>query len=104
ELIDVGLATPNDYNYLSLDPALCPFLRAQLDAAERNEFTTRWVRAMREYIEFLYHHKKNAELVATLTLLQLPNLMALLALAARGSDPEATVELAATVRDLLRHV
>ena len=36
ELIATGLATPNRYNHLTLNPALCPYLRARLDAAERD--------------------------------------------------------------------
>ncbi len=31
ELIATGLATPNRYNHLTLNPALCPYLRARLD-------------------------------------------------------------------------
>ena len=47
ELIATGLATPNRYNHLTLNPALCPYLRARLDAAEREALTARWVAAMR---------------------------------------------------------
>ncbi len=39
ELVETGLATPNRYNHLTLNPALCPYLRAQLDAAEREALT-----------------------------------------------------------------
>jgi tetratricopeptide (TPR) repeat protein len=104
ELLGTGLATRNRYNQLSLDPALCPYLRAQLDIAEREESTARWVNAMREYVDFLSRHDENAELVATLTLLQLPNLMALLAMVVSGTDPEATVDLATTLQYLLKHL
>jgi hypothetical protein len=32
ELIATGLATPNPYNHLSLNPALCPYMRGRLEA------------------------------------------------------------------------
>jgi hypothetical protein len=35
ELIRAGLATLNLYNHLTLNPALCPYLRACMDATER---------------------------------------------------------------------
>jgi hypothetical protein len=41
ELIATGLATPNPYNHLSLNPALCPYLRGRLEAAEREALTAR---------------------------------------------------------------
>ena len=53
ELIETGLATPNRYNHLTLNPALCPYLRGRMDAAEREALTARWVEAMRAYAEFL---------------------------------------------------
>ena len=53
ELIETGLATPNRYNHLTLNPALCPYLRGRMDAAEREALTARWVEAMRAYVEFL---------------------------------------------------
>jgi hypothetical protein len=53
ELIETGLATPNRYNHLTLNPALCPYLRGRMDAAEREALTARWVAAMRAYVAFL---------------------------------------------------
>jgi CHAT domain len=41
ELIETGLATPNRYNHLTLNPARCPYLRGQVDAAERETLTAR---------------------------------------------------------------
>ncbi len=58
ELIQTGLATPNRYNHLTLNPALCPYLRGRLDAAEREALTARWVEAMREYVEFLVQQQQ----------------------------------------------
>ena len=50
ELIETGLATPNGYNHLTLNPALCPYLRGQMDAAEHEALTARWGEAMRAYV------------------------------------------------------
>ncbi len=36
ELVQTGLATPNRFNHLTLNPALCPYLRGRMDAAERD--------------------------------------------------------------------
>ncbi len=102
ELIETGLATPNRYNHLTLNPALCPYLRAQLDAAEREALTARWVEAMRGYADFLVQQQsQNIEVAATLTVLELPNLFALLDLVQRAGDPEATIGLATSLYSLL---
>lgn len=84
ELVATGLATPNRFKHLTLNPALCPYLRRRLDATERETLTTRWVEAMRAYVGFLVQQQhQNAELAATLTGLELPNLFALLDLVQR---------------------
>ena len=103
ELIGTGLATPNPYNHLTLNSALCPYLRGRMDAAEREALTARWVEAMRGYAEFLYQQLgENAELAATLTGLELPNLFALLDLVQRAGDEEATIALATSLYGLLQ--
>ena len=104
ELIATGLATPNRYNHLTLNPALCPCLRGRMDAAEREALTARWVEAMREYVRFLVQQQsQNTELAATLTGLELPNLFALLDLVQRAGDAEATIGLATSLYSLLQH-
>lgn len=105
ELIQTGLATPNRYNHLTLNPALCPYLRGQMDAAEREALTSRWVEAMRQYAEFLRQQQgQNIEIAATLTVLELPNLFALLDLVQRAGDAEATIGLATSLYSLLQNV
>ena len=72
ELIATGLATPNRYDHLTLNPALCPYLRAALDGAEREALTVRWVAAMRAYVEFLVGQRsQSTQVAATLTVLEL---------------------------------
>ncbi len=103
ELIQTGLATPNRYQHLTLNPALCPYLRGRLDAAERAALTARWVEAMREYVEFLYQQSdQNTEVAATLAGLELPNLFALLDRVQRAGDAEATIALATSLYRLLQ--
>ncbi len=105
ELVDTGLATPNRYNHLSLDPALCPYLRNLIDEAERGALTARWADAMRSYVSFLGQQRnQSTEIAATLTLLELPNLLALLAHVARGEEPEATIDLTTVLQRLLENV
>jgi tetratricopeptide (TPR) repeat protein len=105
ELIATGLATPNPYNHLTLNPALSPYLRGRMDAAERAALTDRWVGAMGAYVAFLYQERNTrAEIAATLTLLELPNLFALLDLVQRAGDAAATIDLADSLHRLLQNL
>jgi tetratricopeptide (TPR) repeat protein len=102
ELVETGLATPNRFNHLGLNPALCPYLRSCLDETEREALTARWDEGMREYVRFLGQQRsQNAEVAATLTLLELPNLFALLDRVWRAADAEATINLATSLYSLL---
>ena len=103
ELIATGLATAEPYNHLSLNPALCPYWLGVLDTAEQQALTVRWVEAMRAYVEFLYQQSnQNAEVAATLTGLELPNLFALLELKRQAGDAAATIDLATLLYSLLQ--
>ena len=105
ELVATGLATPNPYNHLSLNPALCPYLHGRLDTAERDTLTLRWVEAMGGYVAFLVQQSnQNAELAATLTGLELPNLLALLDSVQRAGDAVATIGLTTSLYSLLRNL
>lgn len=102
ELVGTGLATPNRFNHLTLNPALCPGLRGRLDMAGHEALTERWVEAMRAYVGFLDQQRgQNAELASTLTLLELPNLLALLDQVQRAGDAELTIGLATSLHRLL---
>jgi tetratricopeptide (TPR) repeat protein len=101
-LVATGLATPNRYNHLTLNPALCPYLRGRMDAAERDALTVRWVEAMGEYTNFLVRHQQqHREVSAILTVLELPNLFALLDLVRAAGNAEATIGLATSLHSLL---
>jgi len=102
ELVETGLATPNRFNHLTLNPALCPYLRGQMDLAEREALTTRWIVAMRAYVRFLEGQLYQAiDVTATLTVLELPNLFVLLDLVQRLGDAEATIYLTTSLFRLL---
>jgi tetratricopeptide (TPR) repeat protein len=103
ELVATGLATLNRYDHLTLNPALCPYLRAQLDRVESEPLTARWIGAMRGYVGFLVQQQnQNTEVAATLTVLELPNLFALLGLVERAGDAEGTIGLATSLYVLLQ--
>jgi len=103
ELVQTGLATPNRHDHLTLNPALCPYLRGRMEAAERETLTARWVAVMRSYIGLLVQQRRqNVELAATLTMLELPNLFALLEIAQHAWDAATTIDLATSLYQLLQ--
>lgn len=103
ELIETGLATPDPYDHLTLNPALCPYLRGQMDVPERGSLTAPWVEAMGEYAGFLVgQQSQKTEIAATLTVLELPNLFALLEHVQRTGDAAATIALATSLYSLLQ--
>ncbi len=101
-LIDVGLAEDMGYGHLRLDPALPHYLLRELNEAEEEAARTRWAEAMQALTGFLYQQRsQNAELSARLTLLELPNLMALLAWLPERATPEVVIDLADRIESLL---
>jgi tetratricopeptide (TPR) repeat protein len=103
ELVGTGLATPNPYNHLSLNPALCPYLKATLSDEELQALTAGWLGAMAAYLGYLDQQRsQNTELAATLTLLELPNLFALLDRSQAVADPATTIERATSLYGLLQ--
>ncbi len=74
-----------------------------MESTEREALTARWVESMREYAGFLVQQSnQKAEVAATLTVLELPNLFALLDLVQRAGDAEATIDLATSLYSLLQ--
>jgi len=103
ELVGTGLATANPYNHLSLNPALCPYLEANLSEEELLGLTAGWLEAMAAYLGYLVKQRgQNTELAATLTLLELPNLFALLDRSQASADPETTIKRATSLYSLLQ--
>ncbi|MBW4484348.1 MAG: tetratricopeptide repeat protein [Tildeniella torsiva UHER 1998/13D] len=78
-LIDVGMAEAQEYNYLRLDPALPAYLQLGQPPEHLAQLTTTWAEAMVQLVGFLVQQMfKNSRLAFRLTLLELPNLIALL--------------------------
>ncbi|MGE0823940.1 MAG: TIR domain-containing protein [Candidatus Binatia bacterium] len=78
-LIDVGLAEDLGRGHLRLDPALPTYLASELSAEKLESLRSRWAEGMLALVNFLLKQQfTEAELVAQLTLLELPNLLALL--------------------------
>ena len=103
ELIDTGLATQDLYEHLTLNPALCPYLRGTIDPAKLDQLTSSWVSEMRKYVEFLREQQgQDSELAVTLTVLELSNFFALLDIVRSAQDAEATINLAASLYELVR--
>jgi tetratricopeptide (TPR) repeat protein len=102
-LIGTGLATPSPYNHLSLNPALCPYLRARASAEQLADWQARWVAVMLQYVEFLRQQQsQNTLLAATLTQLELPNLMTLLTEVECAGQAETTIDLCSSLHQLLQ--
>jgi tetratricopeptide (TPR) repeat protein len=78
-LINVGMAEAQEYNYLRLDPALPTYLQLGQPPEHLAQLTTTWAEAMVQLVDFLYQQSfQDSKLANRLTLLELPNLMALL--------------------------
>lgn len=102
QLIGVGLAEGMGDGHLRLDPALAPYLLRGIDEAEREVLIERWVGAMTRLTAFMYQQRsEDTGLAARLTLLELPNLMAMLRRVDGSATPEEIVDLADSVERLL---
>jgi tetratricopeptide (TPR) repeat protein len=78
-LIGTGMAEIQDYNYLRLDPALPAYLRLGMEQEEFAQLEESWAQAMQQLVNFLIRELfKDSKMALNLTLLELPNLLALL--------------------------
>jgi len=101
-LVEVGLAEAMPYGHLRLDPALPEYLLRELSEEQRESARSRWAEAMQGLTGFLYQQFfQDTQLSATLTLLELPNLMALLDWAEEHETPEDVAGLATRMEGLL---
>jgi len=105
EMIEVGIAEATEHGHLRLNPALPAYLLRDMTEGEQERLRERWAQSMMLLTDFLYEHQfKNAEVASRLTLLELPNLMALLEWMAREMPAEETVRTAWEVEALLTHL
>ncbi len=103
ELIEVGLGEDMGDGHLRLDPGLAPYLLGEMAADEAEALRARWVDCMVVLTGFLYEQTvKNVQRVRRLTLLELPNLLAMLDLLPAGRPAEDVVRVASNVESLLQ--
>ena len=106
-LVEVGLAEAQEYSYLRLDPALPAYLRLEQPIEQLEQLIATWAEAMGQLVDFLYQKRSNdSRLANRLTLLELPNLMALLdwleqQLAADSTLAEQVVDTTGHVEQIL---
>lgn len=101
-LIGVGLGTYMDHGHLRLDPALPPYLLRELSQAEQQRLQAGWAKGMEQLVRFMPQQRfQDATLAAQLTLLELPNLLALLTWLQDTDTPEKVVDMAGSVEALL---
>lgn len=102
ELIAVGLGEDMGDGHLRLDPGLPPYALGELAADEAEALRSRWAEAMGALTRYLYgEHGRDAHLASRLTLLELPNLLAMLEWLQERLVPEQVVALAAQVETLV---
>ncbi len=78
-LVGTGMAEIQDYNYLRLDPALPAYLKLGMEQETFAQLEGAWAEAMMQLVGFLYQQKfQDSNMANNLTLLELPNLLALL--------------------------
>ena len=87
---------------MRLDPALGSYLLREMDEGDREALHRRWAGAMAGLTGFLNEQRgQDAGLAARLTLLELPNLLAMLRWAEVKAAPEEAVDLARRAEYLL---
>jgi len=102
ELTRTGLAQPYPHGHMRLHPALSPYLKIQLTSDDIASAQKKWAQGMKSLAKFLYEQKfENAQLSAELTLLELPNLMALLDYTQQKEQAEEIVDIAWRIEGLL---
>jgi tetratricopeptide (TPR) repeat protein len=105
ELTRTGLAQPYLHDHMRLHPALAPYLKTRLSSAHMAKAQEKWAQGMKSLADFLYEQQfENTQLSAELTLLELPNLMALLAYTQQREDAETIVDIAGNIENLLMSI
>ena len=104
-LINVGLGEHMGYSYFRFDPALSPYLQSSLGGKKEKRLQARWAEGMIQLAVTLYEQQfGNSQLSAQLTLLELPNLLALLEWVQNNMPPEQATSLAGRLESLFSRV
>jgi tetratricopeptide (TPR) repeat protein len=109
-LTEIGIAEEQEYGYLRLDPALPAYLRLGQPPETLASLTATWAEAMGQLVDFLYQQIfKDSTMAFRLTLLELPNLIALLhwqgqRLTADAASAERVADTAGRIEQLLSYL
>jgi tetratricopeptide (TPR) repeat protein len=102
QLTRTGLAQHYPHGHMRLHPALSPYLKTQLSSDDIASAQKKWAQGMKSLANFLYEQQfENTQLSAELTLLELPNLMALLDYTQQKEQAEEIVDIAGRIEHLL---
>jgi tetratricopeptide (TPR) repeat protein len=102
ELIESGLAEDMGYSHLRLDPGLAPYLLGELTSEEAEDLRSRWAQAIAQLTTHLHAElSKDAQRARGLTVLELPNLLAMLEWTHTHWPPEPVVNLATQLETLV---
>jgi tetratricopeptide (TPR) repeat protein len=105
ELIEVGLGEDMGHGHLRLDPGLPPYLLGEMPTEEAESLRSGWAEAMAQLTGFLYQQRfRDTQVAASLTLLELPNLLAMLQWLKDRWPPERVVNLTGSVERLVAHL
>lgn len=101
-LIGAGLAEMLPHNYLRFHPGLGTALAAELNQDRLAAARAAWAEATHQLVDFLGQEQiRSPQLAASLTLLDLGNLLACLEHFAAGDDADRVIELASAVETLV---
>jgi len=104
ELTRIGLAQVYPYGHMLLHPAIAPYLKTKLSTDSFATAKKKWAQGMLSLAKFLYDQLfENKHLTTKLTLLELPNLIALLAYTNQLKAAEGIVLIAGIIEDLLKN-
>ncbi|MCP4644058.1 MAG: CHAT domain-containing protein, partial [bacterium] len=104
-LASVGLGEMLSYDYLRLHPVLGPVLDYEMKDDERRKAQRLWVETTVALTSFLNEQRpKNAKLAASLTLMELPNLLAVMDHLLKNASAEQTIGVATSVEELLQRL
>ena len=109
-LVSVGLAEKKEHGYLRLDPALSSHLRIGQTPEKLSTLEADWAQAMVQMTESLYQNRgQDSNMASSLTLLELPNIVALLnwisqRRAEDGDVARQTASTAGSIEQLLESV
>jgi tetratricopeptide (TPR) repeat protein len=103
ELVAIGLAEDMGDAHLRLDPGLAPYLLGELAADEAEVLRYRWVQGMAQLTRFLYEKRsEDPQFANRVTLLELPNLLAMLDwLQKNRMQPDELINLATCIEAML---